>query len=41
MRKRLEAFLVLTLSLGAMGYAVLESGLSPFIVHASWGKGVV
>jgi hypothetical protein len=30
---------VLTLSVGAMGYALLESGLSPFIVHASWEQG--
>lgn len=39
MKRRLGGFLALMLSLGAMGYAVLESGLSPFTVHASWEQG--
>ncbi len=39
MKKMLEAFLVLTISLGAMGYAVLESGLSSYTVHAAWDQG--
>ncbi len=39
MKKKLREFLVLILSLGSMGYAVLESGLSPFTVHAAWEQG--
>jgi hypothetical protein len=39
MNKRLEAILVLTLSIGAIGYAVNKSGLSPFTVYATWEQG--
>lgn len=39
MKKRLEAFLILTLSICGMSYAVLDSGLSPFTAHAEWAQG--
>ena len=39
MKKKPEVFLVLTLSVCGMLYAVLGSGLSPFTVQADWDQG--
>ncbi|HLG16372.1 MAG TPA: hypothetical protein VJH03_17975 [Blastocatellia bacterium] len=39
MKEKLKALLVLTLSVGAISYAVLESGIAVNTVHAEWSKG--